>query len=101
MIGLGEAISAIRFGDQLSGKFKGARQWNESEKLIKLDWLIIAKENWLLDSGTQYVWRHDADVESTLLEGTFDLVYALDEERKIKHRLTTGDLVLMARKTGD
>ncbi len=34
-------------------------------------------------------------METVLLEGKFDLVYALDEERKIKYRLTTGDLVLM------
>ncbi len=98
LIGLGEAISAIGFGGQLWGKFKGARQWKESEQLVNLDWLIIAKEKGLLDSETLSVWRLVADVESTLLEGTFDLVYALDEKRKIKYRLTTGDLVLMARK---
>ncbi len=102
MIGLGEAISAIGLGVQLWGKFKGGQQWEESEKLVNLKWLEKAKEKGLLDSGRRYVWRRVADVETTLLEGKFDLVYALDEERKIKYRLTTGGsagLVLMGQKT--
>ncbi len=102
MIGLGEAISAVGLGVQLWDKFKGGQQWEESEKLVNLEWAKVAQEKGLLDSSKRYVWRRAADVETTLLEGKFDLVYALDEERKIKYRLTTGGtrgLVLMGQKT--
>ncbi len=101
MIGLGEAISAVGLGVQLSGKFKGGQQWEESEKLVNLKWAKVAQEKGLLDSGRRYVWRRVADVETTLLEGKYDLIYALDKERKIKYRLTTGDLVLMGQKTDE
>ncbi len=98
MIGLGDAISAIGLGVQLWEKFKGGQQWEEAEKLVNLKWAEVAKEKGLLDPERRYVWRRTRDVETVLLEGKFDLVYALDEERKIKYRLTTGDLVLMGAK---
>ena len=101
MIGLGEAISAVGLGFQLWVKFKGSQQWEESEKLVNLKWLKVAQEKGLLDSERRFVWRRVADVETTLLEEKFDLVYALDEKRKIKYRLTTGDLVLMGLKKTD
>ena len=104
MIGLGEAISAVGLGVQLWGKFKGGQQWEESEKLVNLKWAKVAQEKGLLDPSKRYVWRRAADVETTLLEGKFDLVYALDKERKIKYRLTTGGtrgLVLMGLKKID
>ena len=99
MIGLGEAISVVGLSAQLWEIFTGGQQWEESEKLVNLKWAEVAQEKGLLDSGRRYVWRRVADVETTLLEGKFDLVYALDEERKIKYRLTTGDIVLMGQKT--
>ena len=98
MLGLGEAFSAVGLAITLWDKFKSARKWPEADKLVDIKWPDVAKEKGVLDPEITYVWRRPTEVERLLLEGKHDVVYALDKERKIKYRLTTGDLVLLGKK---
>ena len=97
MLGLGEAISVVGLGVTLWKTFKDARTWSEDEKLVDLAWLEIAKEKGVVDPDIEYVWAAHRKVERLVLEETHDVVYALDEESKIKYRITTGDLVLLGK----
>ncbi len=82
MFGLGKAISAIGLGMNLWKSFKEAKSWKEGEKLAGFKWVEVAKRKGVLDPEIKYSWRRPEHVETLLLEGTHDLVYALDEETK-------------------
>ncbi len=101
MFGLGEGISAVGLGLNLWDRFKEARIWSEDEKLVDGHWVALAKQKNLLDPDFDYVWCRRDKVETRLLAGTHELVFALDDEQKIKYRIARGDLVLMGKRPSD
>ena len=101
MFGLGEGISAVGMALTLWDRFKGARNWSEDEKLVDRDWFDLAKEKGILDPDVEYVWSAHRKVETRLLAGTHELVFALDEEQKVKYRIVRGGLVLMGKRPAD
>ena len=101
MFGLGEGISALGLALNLWDRFKGARTWSEGEILVDRDWFGVAKEKGFLDPDIEYRWSKPDKVHTRLMAGTHELVFALDDKRKIKNRIVRGGLVLMAKRPAD
>lgn len=88
----------VGLGLNLWDRLKEARIWSEDEKLVDGHWVALAKQKNLLDPDVEYVWSRPDMVETRLLAGTHELVFALDDEQKIKYRIARGDLVLMGKR---
>jgi protein-tyrosine-phosphatase len=97
MLGIGEGISIIGLSLQLWKKYKSAQTWETQDKQVDSQWLDLAKEKGVLDLNLDYRWSRPEKVETRLFQESHDVIYALDEENKIKYRIFHRDLVLVAR----
>jgi len=98
MAALNEAYTMVGLGETLWQSVPEARGWAEAELEVGDDWIALALREGALDAEGQYFWEPPDEVDRLLLEGTYDLIYALEPAAAKRYRLTAGGRILIGRK---
>ncbi len=87
----GLAITAIGVLHNLIKDHKDLPRWEESDIEVDFAWVDAAIENGFLDGKkTDYAWPLAKRVSTLEMKGTYQIVMAINEENRTRHRLVTG-----------
>lgn len=97
----GFIITGLSFANDLYSRFLDLSNWEEKDLKVNMEYLKVAiKKGLLPGSEGDYAWVNSQNVATWELKGTHEVVFAINEVKKIKYRLVWGKMppnVLMRR----
>lgn len=101
----GLVVSSIGLAVDLAARFGDWVKWEEEDLLVDRDWLAEAIDKGILDGAEdEYRWSSEDKVATREIKGTYSVVMAADEKKRLKYRLVRGRegsrLILMKRLEG-
>jgi hypothetical protein len=96
----GLAVSAFGLVNDLASTYRDLSKWNEEDIEVDNEWLELAiKNNIIASSQESYTWSSLKHVPTRELNGTHQVVIAINKDKKLKYRIVRGPandrLVLM------
>lgn len=95
----GVVISAVGLLSDLTGRYQDSANWSEADLVVDREWLGVAiSKGTLVGYADEYRWSQRDRAATRELQGTYSVVRACDEHRRIKYRICRKDGTILMRK---
>lgn len=87
----GFIVNCFGVASQIISTYKDLSSWEEKDLKVNREYLTLAIQKGILSpSESEYAWVNESNVPELELKGTHEMVFALNEAKKIKYRLVYG-----------